>query len=354
MKRLISLPVILSVIFLNLPGAAQDYTNTIVSPYLDVALNETDNIVYASSFHLAWQNLQYKILKEDVLLDKYIPYVDFLNKTKPAPVGIDCSVNLAGFVKDGIEKDIARELMQKFNKKIDLSDHTREKTNIICYAYFRKEIKFNTTFESYGQPFPFFCDGKLYDTECFGIWTKGNSMHHQELQKMVRVYDFKSSSDFIISIGNPGEEDELIIAQCEPGKTLSEMVTGVVKRMSDAGPSELVDNDRLVLPKVHIDMHKVFGELYRIHLANKGFEEYFFAEASQDIFFTLDENGALADAEAKLILKKGPGPRTMLVNQPFLVMMKEKQNNSPYFAAWISNPELLVGPSQYSGSYPAQ
>jgi len=342
MKRLISLPIILSLIAINLEGLTQDYKNTIVSPVLDVAINETENIIYASSFHLAWKNLQDKIIKEDVLLEKYIPYVEFLNNTKPAPAGDDCSVNLAGFVKNGIENEIARELMQKFNKEIDLSEYTRDKSNIICYSYFRKEIQFATTFESYGQPFPFFSSGMLYDTECFGIWNKSNSKHHEELQKMVKVYDFKNSADFIISISNPGEEDEIVIAICSPGGTLNETIKTVLDRIKDSGPTELVDNDRLIIPKIHIDAHKAFTELYGVNLMNNNFEEYFFVESRQDVVFTLDESGASADAEAKLILKKGPGPRTMMVNRPFLVMMKEKQSNKPYFATWIANPELLI------------
>lgn len=342
MKRLIFFSILVWSILTGPAGISQYYKNTRFSPVLDVAIGNHENVVYALSFHQAWKNLQDNILHEKVLLDKELTCVDLLNQDLPVILGEDCAVSLAGFVSDGIDKDISRELKEKFNREIDLSAYAKEESNIICYAFFRKDIKFSTIFESYGQAFPFFSDGKIFDMECFGIWNKGNSPHHQELSELVSVYDYVNSSDFIVGLSNPGEKDELVIAVCEPAGTLQEMIDKVLQRMGGDGNTELVDNDRLILPKVHIDLHHTFDELYGVHLANKGFESYFFAGAGQDVLFNLDESGAQANAEAKIILIKGPGPRTMMVNRPFLLMMKEKGDHQPYFAAWIADPELLT------------
>jgi hypothetical protein len=321
---------------------AQDYRNTIVSPLPDAIIHENENIVYTSAFHMSWKNLQDNILKEEIKLKNDISYVPGLNNHVPVRIDEDNAVSLAGFVDQGIAQDISTEMRRKFHKEPDLSAYTRERSTIICYAYFQKFLQFNTTFESYGQAFPFYCNGKLFDIYCFGIWNKNNGPHHEELKKLVRVYDFISPGDFIISISNPGEEEELIIAMSNPEKTLQETIDLVIRRMHKSGPTELAENDRLILPKVQFSIQHTFQDFIGEFLLNPGFEEYFFAEASQEILFNLDESGAMADAEAKIILKKGPGPRTMMVNRPFLIMMKEKGEHQPYFAAWIANPELFM------------
>jgi hypothetical protein len=104
----------------------------------------------------------------------------------------------------------------------------------------------------------------------------------------------------------------------------------------------LVTNDRLVIPKLKLNISREYAELYGKRLLNKGFEDYFFAAAAQTVSLELNERGASADSEAKLILKKGPGPRTMIVNRPFLLMMRERGSERPYLAVWIENPDHLL------------
>jgi len=320
----------------------QDIKNTIITPHLNVPLNGADNIVYTSSFALAWKMLENNILNCKVSVNENIPLVDELNNAEPASVNDTCSVTLSGFVDDGIDRRIAEEMKRKFHKEVDLSPYTHDPSNIICYSFFHQTIRFSTPFETFPQPFPFYSGGRQFDVDCFGVWTVGNSEQHQGIRKLVKVIDFISPIDFILCLSNPGEEDELIMAICKPLDTFRETIEKVIQRIKNATPTDLVDNDRLVLPKVFIDAHKQYRELHGIHLANRNFQQYFFREAEHNILFRLDESGAFAEGEAKVVLIKGPGSRTMLINRPFLLLMKEKKTNQPYFAAWIANPELLI------------
>lgn len=323
-------------------GSEREYKKTELTPHLNVKINETDNVVYASSFNLAWEMLQNKIIKDDIRTAENIPLVEYLNRSHPAPVDERHSVNMAGFVSNGIENKINKALGKRFNKSVDLSAYTEEPSNIICYSFFKKILRFKTKFETFDQPFPFYSGGNQYDVECFGVWNVGRSEQHQGIRKLVKVIDYKSAQDFVISISNPDEGDELIIALLKPENTLNETIDRVYRRITKSDPSDLTENDRLIMPKVIIDIKRKYEELYGVYLMNKGFEKYFFAEALHDVNFVLNESGAFADSEAKIVLKKGPGPRTMMVNRPFLLTMREKSAEAPYLAAWITNPELLV------------
>jgi len=335
----------LAIMFFVLPyhqASERAYKQTVLTPHLKVRIGESDNVVYTSSFHMAWKMLQNKILKEEVKTAQNIPLVGYLNSSQPAKIDEKHSVNMAGFVSDGIASEIDRAMLNKFNRTVDLSDYTDRPSNIICYSFFKKALLFKTKFETFGQPFPFYSGGNQSDVECFGIWNAGKSEQHQGIRELVKVIDFQGTHDFIVSIGNPDDNDELIVAVLKPEETLSGMVETVFKRKNNTSPSNLEDGDRLIIPKVIVDISKKYMELYGVHLKNKGFEDYFFAEAIHDVNFTLNESGAFADSEAKLVLKKGPGPRTMMVNRPFLLMMREKKTDAPYLAVWIANPELLV------------
>ncbi len=344
MKRLFYTLAVIPMVFVSHPGRTQEYKNTTVTPHLAVTINDNENVIYTSSFHLAWKMLENDILKSEVKIKENIPLVDHLNQTEPTPINEQYSLNLAGFVKDGIDIKISDELKRKFSRNIDLSKYTHDPTNIICYSFFQRNIRFKTKFETFEQSFPFFGGGRQYEVECFGIWTAGDSEQHQGIRELVNVMDHKSINDFIISISNPGEDDEIIIAVCDPAVTLGETIDVVNQRIKNSKPESLVNNDRLIIPKVSIDAQEKYFELYGIHLANRDFEDYFFTEAVHDISFELNESGAYADSEAKIMLEKGPGPRTMIINHPFLIMMKERNSDKPYFAAWIADPEVLVRP----------
>lgn len=335
----------LAIMFFVLPShqaSEREYKQTVLTPHLKVRIGESDNVVYTSSFHMAWKMLQNKILKEEVKTAHHIPLAEYLNNSQPAVIDERHSVSISGFVSDGVISEINDALRNKFNSSVELSEYSDKPSNIICYSFFKKALIFKTKFETFSQPFPFYSEGNQYDVECFGIWTAGRSEQHQGIRELVKVIDFHNTADFIVSIGNPGDKDELIIAVVKPDETLNRTVEAVFERIKYSVSSELVDNDRLVIPKVMLGISQKYTELYGVHLKNKGFEDYFFAEAMHDVNFTLNESGAFADSEAKLVLKKGPGPRTMMINRPFLLMMREKTADAPYLAVWIVNPELLV------------
>ncbi|QEE50097.1 hypothetical protein FUA48_11055 [Flavobacterium alkalisoli] len=68
----------------------------------------------------------------------------------------------------------------------------------------------------------------------------------------------------------------------------------------------------------------------------------------QRISFQLDENGAIIESEAEVAVTEEmePGekivPKKMLINKPFLLLLKRRDSKNPYLAVWVQNTELLV------------
>jgi len=64
--------------------------------------------------------------------------------------------------------------------------------------------------------------------------------------------------------------------------------------------------------------------------------------AEQNTNFEMNNVGARVGSEAKIVLKKGPSARRMVIDGAFLIYLKEYGADKPYLAAWIDNTEWLV------------
>ena len=70
------------------------------------------------------------------------------------------------------------------------------------------------------------------------------------------------------------------------------------------------------------------------------FQGLFILKAGQSIRFRLDRSGATVTSEAQTF--PAAIPREFIVDRPFLIVIKRRSAEQPYFVAWIDNAELLV------------
>ena len=62
-------------------------------------------------------------------------------------------------------------------------------------------------------------------------------------------------------------------------------------------------------------------------------------EATQRIKFKLDRCGAMLESEATVFVVASG--RYFIFNRPFLVYMKKRDCDQPFFVMWVDNAELL-------------
>lgn len=320
---------------------ARENPQTIITPVLGTRIQFGTNLVYTASFATAWQQLRNEILREDVILQVSLPLTDALNQAAPPSLDPEHSLAMAGFVEDGIIEEIAGACQQKFGQVPDLEPYGDLKSNIICYSRLSKQIRFTHPFEKYDQPFPFLSGNRQWDVSCFGAWVVKEEPGHMEMARQVTILDYADKNDFIISLGNPGSSDKIILAQLSPASTLEGTIELVNQRIRKGHPEPLAPGDRLVIPEISLHSDHSYSELTGKHLANKSYEQYFFAAAIQHTDFELNESGASVDSDATIVLKKGPMPMILVINRPFLVLMKETGQKNPYLAVWIANGEFL-------------
>jgi len=149
--------------------------------------------------------------------------------------------------------------------------------------------------------------------------------------------------NFVVKLKSESENDELVLALIKPKKSLPDTVNYVSGIISKESPLKLSKDDKLAIPVINFNILKSYDELIDKKLLNAGFSEYIIAKALQSIKFRLDEKGAVLKSEAKIGLKQASSnkPKMLVFNEPFLLYLKEKDADYPYFAMWVNNTELL-------------
>jgi len=311
--------------------------DTYVIAHLNEKLPANTNIVYTPTIRASWTLLRDEIVGEDLVLTKPLSLVAGLNCSLFKTPDNEEWLAMAGFVENGILKDINKAMQSKFGIESRLN-HFTDDEGIICYAYLNKILRFNQTFETLNWKFHNHTGSQ--NVECLGV-SKGSETDKVAMREQVRIYDYRNPDDFIVKISSRDPQKEIILAKVTWGGTLPTMIREIDNRINLPGKDKLSSKDELVIPKVAFDIEHSYDDFLGLHLKNKGFEDYFFTRFEQDISFRLDESGAEAIATGEIVLKKGPRSRLYIFDKPFLIILKDIGNSEPDLVVWVSNPAIL-------------
>jgi len=337
------------------PPAITKTANTIYTAHLEGPITSESNVLYCASFQKAWDMMHKQVIKEEVRLEDDPLIARQLNRQSLGndDISLDSYVAGAGAYSQELVERVNRELGQKFGSQVDekfsVPQASAGDRSIIAYAFLYKNLEFPTEFEKLPTPLSFQANGSATPVKVFGIELFSHSKRlHEKLVNQVAVLDYHDDSDFILSLTSKSKDDEIIMAKIKPGKTLLDTYQAVTKRIAGGTRSDIRENESMQIPKIDFDLSHNFPELVGRRLLNRGWEEWHIAAAVQDIRFKLDEKGAVLKSRAFMLKTKeeapAPGdtkPRMFIFDKPFLICMKQKTGNSPYFALWVNNPELM-------------
>jgi len=217
---------------------ASDLTSTIVSPHLETPLNTGKNMVWCSTFQLAW-NKACELIGEDIHFYQEPSMVEILNKRAANESDIDTMsyIAVAGHIRDGILSNIKTELSHKFkgasSPQLIPNGVGLRPQDIVAYSYLFKNLEFPKKFERLDKPIKF----EQSKVSCFGIGEKFKGGHVQMLSQ-VSILDYKDRDDFIIELKTSSPIDQVFLIKTTPTDTLKTCVNHVLKRISNGTPSK--------------------------------------------------------------------------------------------------------------------
>jgi hypothetical protein len=245
----------------------------------------------------------------------------------------------ADLIENKIVEKITKELKDRFNEKPKFDFSTMKPGDILAYSFLLKTLLFEQKFDEINN-FSFKTLHQTTPVEAFG--TKIRIDSPRNLLRQIYIMHYKNPSEFTVILET--KTDFITLAMLEPRKTLKETLCTT----TSGKPQMMKKNERLEIPKISLNLLQDFPECYGKVLLNGKKTNYTITKALQAIKFDLNEEGAEVRSEAAIETKLGrlppimeERPREYLFQKPFLIALKQKASNPPYFVAWIGNTEIL-------------
>lgn len=328
-----------------LTAAAHELKRTVVTAHLEYGIEPGANVLWCSTFQLAWNELA-GLGGGAIKYQKKVEMVTVLNRSPVRKEDLDDAsyVALAGTVGGGVYRRINKALKEKFGGRaapvMASASGPLPPDGCVAYAYLFKHLPFESPFTRFSYPLRF---GKA-KVASFGIadFYKGLEAE-MRMARQVAVLDYKSESDFIIELKTKAKKDRLILAKVAPSDTLSGTISEVRRRAATSRSTEMQEEETLRIPVFDFDLLREYTELHGLRIDSKteALSGQRLARASQRIRFRLDQDGVALLSEASIDTFGAP-PRLFLFDKPFLVLLQRANAKNPYFALWVANAELMV------------
>ena len=105
------------------------------------------------------------------------------------------------------------------------------------------------------------------------------------------------------------------------------------------------ENDRVRIPIIEFNIETKFSEIENSNFSTKN-RSFLVETAYQRTAFILNEKGAEVESEAEYAVEEAISrevikPKKMFFNKDYLIFIKRKDSQYPYFAMFVSNSELM-------------
>lgn len=339
-------------------GPSDKLSSTLIVPTLDTPIATGKNVIWCSSFQVAWNHLKNDIIKEPVQLANAQLIADRLNNAKESEADLpaDSYYAAAGWVKDGIIETIQKEMAKRFPDAPTPTFDSPLK-EAVAYAYLAADILFDPPFIDNPKKLDFKpSTGETGAVRSFGIPPRTHGQGHRLRDRVTILYAFAAprrggEDEFVIDPCNDSRPNQIVLASVAPKATVAETLSDVEAKVAQWKPGpeyEYSHVETLLIPNSSFRIHHHFSEIEGEdkRFLNKTGERLWLSEAFQMIDFKLRRTGVSLKSEAKIIATQAaPSERVItdfVFDRPFLLYMKKRGAERPFFVMWVDNPELLT------------
>jgi len=334
-------------------GSSDSLQQTVIVPTLDTPCPPGKNVIWCSSFQLAWNEIKDKVIGAPLEVVGAEEVAARLNTAKQSSSDLEPGSFYAagGRIKDGVINQIKKDMAAKFPSHV-LPDFKDFDGGLLAYSFLTACVSFKHPFRQVGEGLTFGGPGSTRTSvEAFGF-SEVDEGSYEKIREQVGVLYARLSdkpnrwefSEFALDLGRHSQPYEVVIALVEPKGSLAQTLEYVrlqipeSRRCGDSnGAQALGTNDVLKVPEMFWRIDHRFSELIGRNLANVGMP---IVEAMQTTVFRLDRCGATLESEARLLVKSSP--KRFVFDRPFLVYMQKRGVEHPFFVMWVDNVELLT------------
>jgi hypothetical protein len=335
-------------------GDSKGLKQSIIIPTLDTPIPEGKNLIWCASFQMAWNRLKDDVIGEPVQVANAEAVAERLNKAvvTDADLPDGSYYAAAGFTKDGIAEKIRREMQERFQKEpTDLDD---KGAAILAYAYLRASVPFTLPFFDNDEEFRF-TDGRGQNTRVssFGLRFKDEAKYRDlrnqvEILYLQREEEWGQPTAFALDLCRDSQPNQVVLAYIPQKGTIQATLKDLEQKIAEHPPSG--DDRRLALyspilvPNLNWSVRHHFADLEGVdkRVLNAKLLGLDIETALQTIDFRLDRSGV--ELESESVIAATPIAPCFFFNRPFLIVVKKRGAERPFFVMWVDNAELLCKP----------
>jgi len=323
-------------------------TRTAIVPTLDTPIPEGKSALWCASFQIAWEHFKKDVTKGPVRLGGAD---DLARRLNDAPSVADTVREedvyaKGGFLRDGVIEKIEREMAGRF-PGVPVPTLAGPLTEGVAFAYLRASLPFTRRYADHKERLLFRgVDGEGKPVRSFGIPTSLG--RRSELFRQIEVLHAADNEPghglaFVIDPCRDTYPYQLLLARLPRKATLAEALADMEKRARkgvEPGFDLLRNAYAFWVPHMRFRIAHRFAALEGRDLLNPSTEGLHLARAEQCVDFRLDASGASLASNSILDGAKGEPPELRL-NDPFLLVMRQRGEARSFLVLWIENDELL-------------
>ena len=304
-------------------------SNTNINTNIKSLATETtkleDNSIWTPTLQIIWNDFINEDVKKDVefINDKDNETVKLLNAKSFQSTDISDSYlyHKFGFQTPELKKEIELGIKTKFNQESDILDSFSFEDNSksrFFYSMLYREFTFKKPFD-------------ILSEDLFGIDKESDN----ELNNNVEVIFYSNSSYAVKLLTNEG--DEVILYKGDKSNSFIETYNNVLKLQEENNVFNT--EDTLTIHNIDIKVGGEYKELIDKVFLDSNNEEKCIDLIKQVTSISLDNEGGKVKSEAGMSIKAtsiSPG-RTFTFIDDYMIFIKEKSKDKPYFAANITN-----------------
>ena len=341
MKKLLS--VLFSIILISSFATAQAKDQSVEMLAAFSQKQEEQNSLWVGTFQMVWNEFQNNIVKGPIKFKHYKSQLaDLLNKQEfsKAMLSEDAYYTAYGKTDLALKKQIEDAIMQKFNEKSELLDKinwTSPNRAYLLYAMLVKNFEFPARFDVLASE-KFGNNDELIPY--FGIDKKSRDT----LYKNVRVLFYNNPFDYAVALNS--EKDEVILYRTNSNRKFSDLYNTLNKKTQKyKGSREFVAGDQLKVPYMTIKQDTSYDVLCGKIIENT--DRLYIDKALQTVQFNMNNTGVKLKSEAVMSIMTMSMPimvaengRNFFFNNTFVLFLKEKDKQMPYFALRVKDMSL--------------
>lgn len=310
------------------------------------------NSVWVGTFQLAWNEFTDMLGNPVQFEDGNTKLVDQLNQksfTKDM-LSSDSYYLKVDQTSENLKEEIEKELQDKFHKQSTLLGRVNwqipSSNSYILYSALNKEFTFLSPFDRIA---PYKFSNSEENVEYFGIINSSS----EELNKNVQIAFYQEDPDnpygkgkeFGIRLATKEGEEVLLYKAESLSKSFEELYQEFLQKEKSYTKSHTFrENDELSIPCIHVEADINYEELCGKEI--KGEKGRYILNAVQNVNFNLNEEGGKLLSEAAIqdmfLSASLESPRLCYFTDSFVLFLKEKDKDKPYFAISITNTNFLL------------